>query len=56
MTENISKTHKVEILVERDSVRKELSDSDWENLKMILDSNTEGYLKRCLWILDQIEK
>tara|TARA_A100000164_G_C21805107_1_gene722637 strand:- start:782 stop:952 length:171 start_codon:yes stop_codon:yes gene_type:complete len=48
--------YKVKFLIKRDELERDFNDTEWENLKMILNSNTESYIKRCLWILEQIEE
>ena len=39
-----------------DNSKRELNEVEWENFKKILDSNSQSYIDRCLWILGQIEE
>ena len=53
---------KSKILVENnegdddENSKRELNEVEWENFKKILDSNSQSYIDRCLWILGQIEE
>ena len=35
--------------------KRALTETEWANLKNILKSNQENYLKRCIYILEQID-
>ena len=59
VTFNVSKS---EILVdnndsdEENDSKRELNEVEWENFKKILDSNSQSYIDRCLWVLGQIKE
>ena len=69
MTDEIIEEHTVtfnvrknEILVDNNdddednnSIR-ELNEVEWENFKKILNSNSQSYKDRCLWVLAQIKE
>lgn len=35
--------------------KRELNDIEWENFMKILNSNSNSYIDRCLWVLSQIK-
>ena len=56
MSDNISKEYSVNFVVNKDDIDRDFDDSQWENFKKILESNTQSYIERCLWILKQIKE